>query len=386
MRVHLLLLLLCCCTPCLTNSLCFASHHPVSPLFPYPSSFVPRNRPSLDFVEYDRYVSGVAYQKFGLTSAPFDFWAPLQKVGYALLNYPFLALAMMYPVFGWCDSEAFYTEHSVWYRIAYVSFFNGFVRFKYYFAWYLCEAGCVAYGLGLTSYDNKTGKGTWDGMTNSRALLVETASSTQQLTDNWNIRTSEWLKHNVYFRARRPAFLSKVVSERTFANIMTKFTSAFWHGFYPGYYIFFLQLVVVQAFEGPVRKFWVSWLALPGSDPKKPQFNYIQGKIFNVVMYIFVIGSFNWLGSSFVLLQASTSLRILFDSYFFYHIIGAIVCFGILPRITRRGPKPDTATATAAADKDAATGNTTAAAAAPLVSITSLSSQRGNKKPSNKTD
>jgi hypothetical protein len=43
-----------------------------------------------------------------------------------------------------------------------------------------------------------------------------------------------WLKNYVFFRIDPPAFITRVAPKSFVANMTTKFTSAVWHGFYPG--------------------------------------------------------------------------------------------------------------------------------------------------------
>ena len=55
------------------------------------------------------------------------------------------------------------------------------------------------------------------------------ATSLKVNIESWNVLTAKWLRHTVYDRA--PLWI------RTWAVFCI---SAFWHGFYPGYYILFL--------------------------------------------------------------------------------------------------------------------------------------------------
>lgn len=294
-------------------------------MFFFPAVFA---GPYTDYTEYERRVSGEAFKQYGLNDAPFPFRPALQKLFYALCCYPGIIIAGKFPIFGYVNSDAFYENTSVWYRIGYVTLFVGLVRWKYYFAWYLAEAGCIASGLGLSKYDPKTKQAEWEGVTNCHALRCETSCSVKDITTHWNIRTSEWLKHYVYFRVSSPAFIRKIMSHSAWANICTKFTSAFWHGFYPGYYLFFLQIAAVQLFEAPLRAV-VSIYLSPESLP------------FKVFMCLYTMGSFAWLGASFVILEFGPSIRLFADSYFFYHIIGAILCFGVFPIILKIHKKGD---------------------------------------------
>jgi len=60
--------------------------------------------------------------------------------------------------------------------------------------------------------------------------------------DSWNILTTHWLRHCVYERVH-PSIGTWVVF----------LVSAFWHGFYPGYYIAFLTAALFTTAARLVR-------------------------------------------------------------------------------------------------------------------------------------
>ena len=102
-------------------------------------------------------------------------------------------------------------------------------RLKYYFAWKVAEGACVWGGFG---WDDKTKE--WDGVSNMNILGFELAGSIRDLSRNWNMNTQKWLQNCVYDRTGG-------------SMLMTYGVSAFWHGFYPGYYLFFLSIVLPQS-------------------------------------------------------------------------------------------------------------------------------------------
>lgn len=112
-------------------------------------------------------------------------------------------------------------------------------RAKFYFVWLNVEGPYIALGIAFSGFD-KHGKSTWNRTVNMRPLELETSSDFTHFVTNWNIRTSKWLKEYVYFRSVKPG-------ERpgALANLFTYAVSAFWHGFYPGYYMFFLSASVL---------------------------------------------------------------------------------------------------------------------------------------------
>lgn len=79
-------------------------------------------------------------------------------------------------------------------------------------------------------------------------LFKQLSTSLKVNIDSWNILTTHWLRHSVYERVS-PAIGTWVVF----------MVSAFWHGFYPGYYIAFLSAALFTTAARKVRVIF-SWL------------------------------------------------------------------------------------------------------------------------------
>jgi lysophospholipid acyltransferase len=114
-------------------------------------------------------------------------------------------------------------------------------RLKYYGVWALTEGSCILSGLGFKGVDPATGKVSWDRLQNVNPWGVETAQNTRAYLGGWNINTNNWLRNYMYLRVtprgKKPGFR---------ASMATFTTSAFWHGFYPGYYLTFVLASFVQ--------------------------------------------------------------------------------------------------------------------------------------------
>ncbi len=105
-------------------------------------------------------------------------------------------------------------------------------RIKYYFAWIMADAFCAAAGFGLHEVNGKMVYGRYS---NVHILKLEFATSVFQSTTSWNRGTNRWLKYYVYER---------VTYLKSMRTVLTYLVSALWHGFYPGYYCFFVGLCV----------------------------------------------------------------------------------------------------------------------------------------------
>ena len=114
-------------------------------------------------------------------------------------------------------------------------------RLKYYGVWALTEGSCILSGLGYKGIDTATGKVSWDRLRNVNPWGVESAQNTRAYLGSWNMNTNNWLRNYIYLRVtpkgRKPGFR---------ATIATFVASAFWHGFYPGYYLTFVLASFVQ--------------------------------------------------------------------------------------------------------------------------------------------
>ena len=114
-------------------------------------------------------------------------------------------------------------------------------RMKYYGVWNLTEGACILSGLGYNGMDPNTGRVLWNRLENVRPWGIETAQNTRAYLENWNINTNHWLRNYMYLRVtpkgKKPGFR---------ASLATFTTSAFWHGFYPGYYLSFILAAFLQ--------------------------------------------------------------------------------------------------------------------------------------------
>ncbi len=111
-------------------------------------------------------------------------------------------------------------------------------RMKYYFAWKNSEGAANTWYCGYVGVEEGSEK--WVHSQNVDILGCETAQNTREGTTKWNMKTAQWLNRYVY--ARTDGSL-----------LMTYFISAFWHGFYPGYYLFFLSLPIATNVERECR-------------------------------------------------------------------------------------------------------------------------------------
>merc|ERR1739848_206808 len=91
----------------------------------------------------------------------------------------------------------------------------------------------------------------WDRVTNCYPINCELAENVRSVASNWNICVANWLKLYVYSRVANFGPLM--------ATIFTYTMSAFWHGFYPGYYVFFLYAGIFTMLGRFARRTFRPW-------------------------------------------------------------------------------------------------------------------------------
>lgn len=126
-------------------------------------------------------------------------------------------------------------------RVWHLHMLSFVARMKYYGVWTLTEGACILSGIGYKGIDSKTGKADWSRLTNIKPAGVELAQNSHAYLGNWNCNTNHWLRNYVYLRVtpkgKKPGFR---------ASLATFVTSAFWHGFAPGYYMAFVLASFIQ--------------------------------------------------------------------------------------------------------------------------------------------
>lgn len=115
--------------------------------------------------------------------------------------------------------------------------------------WKLAEGAGLVAGLGYSGIDSN-GRNKWNRLQNVNIRQIELAPNLRVLLSGWNANTAEWLRYSVYNR------IYKKESQRssTVATVVTFLLSAFWHGYYPGYYLTFLGMAWLTDISRNCRK------------------------------------------------------------------------------------------------------------------------------------
>ena len=186
-------------------------------------------------------------------------------------------------------------------------------RMRYYGVWYLTEGACILSGLGYRGVDPKTGKALWNRLQNVNPWGIETAQNTQGYLGNWNMNTNNWLRNYMYLRVtpkgKKPGFRASMA---TFA------TSAFWHGFYPGYYLSFILAAFLQTIAKNTRRYIRPLFLTPDGKSPLPSKRY-----YDFASYLVTQLAFCFTTVPFVVLTLPDSLLV-WGRVYFYAIIGVI--------------------------------------------------------------
>ncbi|XP_059166202.1 lysophospholipid acyltransferase 2-like isoform X2 [Physella acuta] len=182
-------------------------------------------------------------------------------------------------------------------RMLYVLGVMTIAKHKYYFAWKLADAVNNAAGFGFSAYDS-LGNPKWDLTDNVDIRGVELSTSLKINIESWNKKTTIWLRRVVYDRA-------------PFANTLAVFAcSAFWHGFYPGYYVTFGTGALMTVAARQVRRHIRPW------------FQQSQTHIFvyEAITFIATRLANCYICFPFLVLEFYACFNMYRSLYFYYHI------------------------------------------------------------------
>jgi lysophospholipid acyltransferase len=180
-------------------------------------------------IELNQYVAFMDGSLFGEKKSAGPTLVPgLKVLGMALCCAPLTVLSGIFPP-SYLLTDAYRAE-PLWLKAVRAYLHTAPLRGKYYVAWFLAEAGCVGCGAGY----NPKAPLAHDKLRNVIPLSVEFGTNFREIINSWNIATSNWLRNYVYMRT------TKNGKPTAYSTLITYVISAFWHGFYPGYYLFFV--------------------------------------------------------------------------------------------------------------------------------------------------
>ncbi|KAI9250697.1 MBOAT, membrane-bound O-acyltransferase family-domain-containing protein [Helicostylum pulchrum] len=227
-----------------------------------------------------------------------------------------IALIKLSPTFNYFEAlKPAWSLHSFWYKMMFIQLAAILTRCKYYFIWYLSEGACILSGFGFNGTD-KDGKPLFNKLSNVNVLSCEFAQSYKMLTENWNIGANHWLRHYVYLRFNPPGTAS--------TTLKTYIISSLWHGFHPGFYLFFMISSSLQVLSRQIRR------------TLRPLFlgNKYVKFFYDVCTCIASMGLLNMLVPCFDLLHVPKIMHVWREIYYCHFIliaIGSVTYFALKP-------------------------------------------------------
>jgi lysophospholipid acyltransferase 1/2 len=204
---------------------------------------------------------------------------------------------------------------SILYRLFYCYVSVLLLKTRLYIVWILSDAVNNASGLGFNGF-TEDGTAKWDLVTNISPHGVESSTSFKTFVDKWNILTTIWLRRIAYDRLPSGKTLGVFV------------LSAFWHGWYPGFYLSFVSgALLVYSGRGIRRKI-------------RPLF---QKNKFTIILYAILTWLATMIATSltivpYFLLQFWLGLKFYSSCFFCVQII-CILSIVLLPVASTKKPK-----------------------------------------------
>mmetsp|Transcript_8660 Transcript_8660/g.36105 ORF Transcript_8660/g.36105 Transcript_8660/m.36105 type:complete len:500 (-) Transcript_8660:29-1528(-) len=294
------------------------------------------------FFEYKQYISFIDRSMFKETNGEipagslkaFAFlWLKLLVVIYGVIT------AFSYPISNLHDAE-FIANTTFQYRWFYLLVCCMCIRSKYYTGWLMSEGASILCGFSFNGYDaQKNAK--WDRLTNINLVGVELAQNLRHVVAEWNKGTALWLKNYVYFRVSKrplregedPKTTKRPGLPPAQGQLVVYVVSAIWHGFYPGYYYFFVGYFFFSHVGNSLGPWVTSRVYKEGT---------VLGHIYTAFCILLTLTVLDYNAASFAVLAHSYSIEVWTGFYFYLHII-IVVLFGLVSagffRPPRRAPK-----------------------------------------------
>lgn len=279
--------------------------------------------PATEYATYLKSVDGSIFKApDGKSKIPSNILPTIIPFITCLVNlYMFMTLSKMFPLLDTTDPQHntpyILTEEFMKYPFYFRCFHAWFglfaLRQKYYFGWKNAEGAQNVWYAGFDGYDEKGNEKGWETSNNIDIVNFESASDTSIMSKSWNKKTSAWLSKYVYMRTG--GSLGAVYS-----------MSAFWHGFYPGYYIFFLS-VPIPTFCDRMAKKKIS-----------PYFSSSNLSLYRIACTLATSITINYMILPFNMLAGGWSIAAYKSFYFFGHI-GCVVFYVVLSMFP--SPKKD---------------------------------------------
>jgi lysophospholipid acyltransferase len=163
--------------------------------------------------------------------------AVLKKAGSGILALGIIVISAQYFDFDLFISKRFW-EINVVYQIILMTIGGVLIRTKYYIIWHFSEIPAIICNV----RGSDSGYKSYIKAISSRS--VEFSNSPKLRIEKWNMSIAKWLKECFYM-----PMIENFKVDKNASSMITFILSAFWHGFYPTYYISFFALNILSMTE-----------------------------------------------------------------------------------------------------------------------------------------
>ncbi|KAJ3400835.1 hypothetical protein CcCBS67573_g08020 [Chytriomyces confervae] len=216
---------------------------------------------------------------------------------------------------------------------------------QFFSAWKLAEGACILCGFGYNGADEKNaGAFKWDRCENVRIWEIELAENPRMFLSAWNVQTALWLRSAVYLRLAPEPLPDQTLEEAreakanaSFATHATFLVSAFWHGFYPGFYLTFITLSFLVSANRISRK----WIRPLFHDPASKLHSFLS--VYHVVGWAATCIGMNYATVGMQMKRFNSAMILWGRIYFSVHVALVVLIvldavLGTLGRSKKAGP------------------------------------------------
>lgn len=214
-------------------------------------------------------------------------------------------------------------QHGFLFKMWVIWYSGAIALTKYIGTWCIADSVSIIGGFGYSG--EKDGKQVWDRFTNLNVPAFYTSPSFRNSIFIWNRYVQSWLSNYVYLNLVGTPL-------DAYKTIITNLVSAFWHGFYAGYYISFGTLALHTELSKLIYKRLTPFIAYKTNNNKTVM------KYWNIFLIIFTNISIKYNFAPFFMMEFGAAWAMFKQTYFCMHLV-ALAMFVWLTFAPPRIPK-----------------------------------------------
>ena len=161
------------------------------------------------------------------------------------------------------------------------------IKYTYFSVFAFNDGACVISGLAYNAGDKTNKHPRFDRVKNIDETTIEADFYLKRKVEAWNMTIALWLKKYVYLR-----LVSYSKGKPGVLEFLTTFViSAFWHGFYPGYYFFFFYVGPLIYLTGEFKYFYSWYFNFMPQKMRRFMAGFVTFYLFSYIVPVFAIYS-----------------------------------------------------------------------------------------------